>query len=430
MCQDNGGRVKTSNQKDKPISRSEARKKLAAMAACYFLGTFNDNFFKQAVFTLAVRSDLINNQGHAVEAFTAPFILFAAYAGWLSDKFAKRRIVIAAKWIELIAMVAGGIGIVTGSWIMIYTMLFIMGTQATIFSPAINGSIPELYSGNDVVKANGIFRMVVMIAILLGMGLSGPVYSLQGLMIFDIPKGRIAISLIIIVLALIGVIMSYAVYSRDAAAPKKPFPWFGPLNTLKVLFDIRLDKLLSIVILLDVFIWFAGSVQIQLLNPLGLKQYGFNEIKTGLLIVSQLIGIGVGGLLSSKFTKGERWYRILIPAGFGMSLCMGIISQVPSISMPLGEVVLFAAVGGVGVFGGLFMIPLESFIQIRPAAKNKGTVWASANFLIFLGILLSGPAGNLLNSIFKPTSGYGYLGIFSFVISILVVFLFRKGDHK
>jgi len=400
------------------------------MAACYFLGTFNDNFFKQAVLLLAVTTVHKKFQGYALMTFTVPFVILAAYAGWLADRFSKRRVVIAAKWMELTAMVAGGIGVITDSWALIFTMLIIMGTQATIFSPAINGSIPELYSGNDVVKANGIFRMAVMTAILFGSGVSGFILDIPGTVLFDVPKGRVVLACMIVAVALLGVMTSYAVYSRNAADPKKKFPWTGPINTIRVLYNLRTDVLLSLVIILDVFIWFAGSIQILLINPLGVEQFHFSKSKTSLLLVSQLLGIGVGGLISSRFTKGARWYRILIPAGLGMSVCMGLVSIVPTLSPAAGEIILFASIGCVGLFGGLFMIPLESFIQIRPPIKSKGTVWASANFIIFSGIIVSGSVGNLLNAHFQPTQGFGIMGVFSFIVSLFLIFLFRKGDLK
>ena len=56
----------------------QARGKFAAMAASYFLGTFNDNFYKQAVMLLALAAGRERFQGAAGIAFTVPFILFAA----------------------------------------------------------------------------------------------------------------------------------------------------------------------------------------------------------------------------------------------------------------------------------------------------------------------------------------------------------------
>ena len=50
----------------------------------------------------------------------------------------------------------------------------------------------------------------------------------------------------------------------------------------------------------------------------------------------------------------------------------------------------FVLLGLTGVFGGLFMIPVEAFIQVRAPAEKKGTVLASVAFAIFTAILLAG----------------------------------------
>jgi MFS family permease len=402
--------------------------RFAAMASAYFLGTFNDNFYKQAVLLIAVASNKTEMQGYALAVFTIPFLLFAAPAGWLADRFAKRRVVIAAKWMELAAMISGAIGLCTGHWILIFVMLAIMGTQAAIFSPALNGSIPELFPKEAVTRANGILRMVVTTAILSGIGLSGIALDFPGTGFLGFENGRILVSSVVIITALIGVAVSYHVFSRPAASPNLKFPWSGPINTIKVLLNTRSDKLLAITIAADVFIWFAGSLQILLINPLGIDQFKFSKTMTSLLIVGQLMGIGAGGLLSSFFAKGKRWYRVIIPAGFMMALIMLLIPLVPYIPESIRVPALFLLVASVGVFGGLFMIPLESFIQIRPSAKQKGTIWASANFIIFAGIMISGPIANLINAHLAPTNGFGLLGILSLCVSTIIAINLRRGD--
>jgi hypothetical protein len=55
-------------------------------------------------------------------------------------------------------------------------------------------------------------------------------------------------------------------------------------------------------------------------------------------------------------------------------------------------------------------------------------VWASANFVIFSGILLSGPISNALNAVFLPTQGFGVMGILSLVLSVALFVIFRKGE--
>lgn len=53
-----------------------ARTRFLAMAATYFLGVFNDNFFKQAALLLAVAAGHSGLQGTATELFSSLYPVF------------------------------------------------------------------------------------------------------------------------------------------------------------------------------------------------------------------------------------------------------------------------------------------------------------------------------------------------------------------
>lgn len=87
-----------------------------ALGTSYALGTFNDNFFKQAGLLLAVTTGNAVFQSQVTFLFALPFVLFSAWSGWLADRFAKKSLVICAKTLELAAMLAGAWGMVTLDW--------------------------------------------------------------------------------------------------------------------------------------------------------------------------------------------------------------------------------------------------------------------------------------------------------------------------
>ncbi|HHB76027.1 MAG TPA: MFS transporter, partial [Desulfobulbus sp.] len=194
----------------------QARKRFIAMAVTYFLGVFNDNFFKQAVLLLAVSAGLSGLQGRATELFSLPFILFSAWGGWLADRFTKKRVVIGVKFLELAAMLIGAYGIVTMNWTCVLAMVFLMGLQSTLFGPALNGSIPELYPPEYVTTANSVLKLVTTIAILSGMALAGFALDLH-LLQTRIPFGVLVVATGVVGIALLGVLASFGVYSRPAS---------------------------------------------------------------------------------------------------------------------------------------------------------------------------------------------------------------------
>jgi len=411
---------------DESVQVRRARGKFAAMAAAFFLGVFNDNYYKQAVLILAVAAGRISLQGVAVFVFTFPYLLFAAPAGWASDRFPKRTVVITAKAVELAAMLVGAVGIATGHWWLILVMLGTMGTQAAFMSPAVNGSIPELYPGDYVTRANGVLRMVVTVGILVGIAAAGFTLDVTGTGFHGIDRGRLLVGAGVILVALGGLAVSFRIAAFPAADPRAPFPWLGPLATLRDLAGIRKDPLLAFTVGASVFIWFSGSLQVLLINPLGIQELGLSKSLTSALIVSQLAGIAAGGILSPRWAKGEDWHRVLGPAGAGMGLAMMVLPALRLLPAPLVVPAVFVAVGLVGLFGGIFLIPVESFIQRRPEASRRGAVLAAANFAVFGGIMLSGPLSNLLNAHWAPTTGMCAVGCLALALSLGMRALLRS----
>lgn len=409
---------------------SRARQKFIAMAATYSLGVFNDNFFKQAVMMLAVASKKSGFQELAIVVFTLPFILFAAPAGWAADRFSKRAVVIFSKALELAAMTCGAVGIVTGTWPLIFLMLFIMALQSTIFGPALNGSIPELYPEEFVIKANARLKVVTTAAILAGIAVAGVALDRAGTGLFGIELGRATVATVIIGVSAVGLLMSLGVPRRPAAAPGAPIPWHGPVKSIQTLISTRRDPLLAISIGADAFFWFVASLQVLLLNEMGINQFGFTKTLTSYLVAAELTGVVIGGLVSPFLARGRRWYWVLAPAGFQLGFFMAAIGFVPALSGKALLATLFSFLVLAGMAGGIFTIPLMSFKQVRPAADRKGEVLAAGGFLSFVGILLSGPAAGFLLRNFDPTTGFALAGVLMLALSVWLFFMYNWSNAR
>lgn len=404
-----------------------ARGKFAAMAATYSLGVFNDNFFKQAACLLAVMAGKPDFQGYAAAVFTLPWLLFSSHAGWMADRFPKRSVVIAAKALELVAMIAGGLGVVLVSWPLIFVMLFLMALQSTIFSPALNGSIPELYPQARVMRANSTLKTVTTSAILIGIILAGLALSQKWASVWGVPLGRAIVGGGVVAVAAAGLAISLGVPRRPPADPGARFPWRGPVDTLRELFRIRTDRLLAIAIVADAMVWFIAVVQILLVNEMGIRQFGLGEQATSFLVVAELGGVAVGGLLARRLAKGLRWLRFQV-AGFTLlGLPMVAMAGIPY--LPAGWRVAAAAVLllAAGVPGGLLLVPLESFFQTRPAPERRGTVIAAANFAGFFAMALAGLASNPLNLWVTPTRSFAVVGALSLAAAVGMLAILRKG---
>ena len=406
------------------------RRKFAAMVAVYFVGTLNDNFCRQCVMLLAVAWGLSHLQGYITVLFTTPFIIFAAYAGFLADRFSKRSVVVGAKLVSLAAYILGIIGFYLNSWAIILVTVFILGFQATIFSPAINGIIPELYPAAYVVTANGIITASVNIAILLGIAGSGLILDIEGT-IRNVPLGMCLAGAVGLSVAFITLVISFFVPRFPAASPKARFPWQGPWESVITLAQTRGDSLLANSIFAKAFFWFAASLEMLIINPLGLTQFGLSKRMTSVLIVVELLGVGIGSLLAPVLSKGDKWYRVLAPAGVVMAIAMFAVAGVPYLPSFTQIAVVIGALAVLGIAGGIFCIPVTSFVQVRPAHEMKGKMIATSNFADFVGILLSGVVFYYFTKLnIKPSSCFAIAAILTFVLACWLLISLREKNQN
>jgi acyl-[acyl-carrier-protein]-phospholipid O-acyltransferase / long-chain-fatty-acid--[acyl-carrier-protein] ligase len=394
-------------------SRQEAKKAFCAMSLTYFLGVFNDNYFKQALLLLAVAAGMNHIQGQATVLFSLPFVLFSAWGGWLADRFTKKKVVIAVKGLELIAMLIGAYGLLSGNWACVLTMLFLMGLQSTLFNPALNGSIPELYAPEHVTKANALLKFVTTTAILLGIALAG----------FSLDQGVLLVACIVVTMACLGLVASFWVYSRPASGAKTAFPWAGPLHSLRDLLALRGDPLLLLAIFCDCFFYFVSLLVILVINTLGLQQLGLNNSQTSLLSVAMMIGVCFGSLLAARISNQQRWTHVLGPGAFGMGLSLLAIGLLISFSGTNNFTAILALFALAGLFGGLFLIPVTSFIQVRPEPQCKGKVIGADNFAAFTGMIVAGQLFPFLDTALRPSAFLMLLGLSSVAVALLLWFV-------
>ncbi|MCP4040890.1 MAG: MFS transporter [Gammaproteobacteria bacterium] len=395
------------------------------MAITYLLGVFNDNFFKQVAIFLAFAASRSELQEPIIKYFSLPFILFSAYAGFFADKFPKRRIVIFAKYLELVAMVVGIIGIITVNFPLIIAMVFLMALQSTLFGPALNGAIPELYPVEHVPKANAVIKMVTTIAIIVGISTAGLVLD-QNWFVTDIPFGHLFAGGIMLLVAVGGVMAAYGMRKSDMPRRDIDFPWAGPIESVRYLHGMGGDPPLLLAILSSTFFYFTSTAVLAFLNELCLKTLGFSNTATSVQIASLAIGVAIGAIIAAKLAEEIPWYKILPLASLGFALCLFLVSTVVYLPAAISFYTLFAFLIMTGICGGIFLIPVVTFIQVRPAADRKGRTIGVSNFLDFSGIFLAGAIFGLAIGMVGPVLGMAVTGAFALLVAGTFFVLSKK----
>jgi len=384
-----------------PESRARRRGRVVSMGIAYAMGTFNDNFFKQAALLLAAIASLEWIQGVATVLFALPFVLFSAWGGWLADAFPKKMVIVRAKYLELGAMLLGifalcATGFIPHWWGMV-AVVFLMGLQSTFFSPALNGAIPENFPASEVPRVNALFKLATTTTILLGFSLAGvvleipaPSFILSLLPEGDLGFGRMAVGGFAILVSVIGILAAHGIYkSPKKERPKAAFPWLGPVDSFRHALECRRNDFpLYLALVGEAFFYCIASFVLLCIPNIGVR-LGFSLTVISLLSVALTVGICIGSVLAGRHEAGV-WRRFMLPTGVGMALGLVIASCAPFMPSGLRLPWLFGAFAFTGICGGLYLIPLVSFVQIRPPAGEKGKVIAISNFASFAGILLSG----------------------------------------
>jgi acyl-[acyl-carrier-protein]-phospholipid O-acyltransferase/long-chain-fatty-acid--[acyl-carrier-protein] ligase len=132
------------------------------------------------------------------------------------------------------------------------------------------------------------------------------------------------------------------------------------------------------------YFWFLGALVQMDLILLGREVMKIDEIRIGLMVTSLAIGIGAGSMAAGRLS-GDKVELGLVPLG---SLGMGLSSMLLEWLVPswAGEVVVLALLG---FWSGLFVVPLNAFLQQRSGSDEKGRLIATNNFLNMIGIAVA-----------------------------------------
>jgi MFS family permease len=403
------------------------------MTATQFLGAFNDNLFKQLMLLLAIpvgaaAATKADEQGLATMVFSLPFILFSGYAGYLSDRFSKRTVIMLAKVAEIGIMLLGVAAFLSydlAGYRGLLVVLFLMGTHSAFFGPGKYGILPELFRKADLPLANGIILLTTFLAIILGTASAGVLGSLAG----DAADGRDPQRLwvgsaICIGIAVLGTLASLLVRKTPAADPRLPFRLPALVIPRETRGLLAADRPLFQALLASCVFWLISGLTLQAVNSLGQAQLQLGDLWTSILTATIGLGIAVGAVIAGLLCRGKPDFRIVTAGAWGIIICMAVLS----ISLPSSEgsaVHLLGFWGSIplliiaGISAGMFAIPVQVFIQTRPPENQKGQMIATMNLTNFIAIFLSGVLYKLfdviVNSLHWPRSP-----IFAFTALLLL----------
>lgn len=385
-------------------SSNLTKKSFVSLLITQFLGAFNDNAFKLVV-SLYIISIGTGMQAESRDVsiagaiFIIPFILFSTYAGCISDRNSKRSVIVYSKGAEIVAMAYGMVAFITGNMTIILSSLFLMGLQSTFFSPSKYGIMPEIVSDEELSPANGLMQMFTFLAIIIGTAVGGLLYAMF--------ESRIYLcSIVFIIVAIIGTITSLYVERVPPAMKEKRLEINMFKSAHNTYMKIKTDRSLLITIIAIAYFWFVGALfQLNILvYGKAMMQISQGKIATLMTIIA--FGIGIGSILAGRFSHKKIEFG-LVPAGaIGIVLFSLDLSTSYSSFIHTG-IALFL----LGIFSGLFIVPLTSYLQQRSDMQDKGENIAFSNLTSFTGILLASAYLYFMSNILKITPSGIFLSL-------------------
>lgn len=386
-----------------------------------FLGSFNDNIFKNALVILITyrftfwhgwNAQLLVSMAAGV--FILPFFLFSATAGQLADKYSKSNLLRTIKFFEIILALIAALSFYLQNVAGFMFVLFLLGTQAAFFGPVKYAILPEQLKDEELIAGNGLMEAGTFIAILLGMLIGG--------ILILLPVGDGLVSAIILAMGVLGFISSIFVPHTQSQNPnlKVSYNFLG--ETIKVVRAAKEKWEIYLAILGISWFWLIGGVLLAEIPVFAKNILNSNEQVVNLFLAIFSIGIALGSLFCNRLLKGKI-HATYVPIGalgmtlFLIDLCLASKSIPPSTSSQLMGVWSFlGSINGTRIsfdllatafFGGLYTVPLYAIMQKESDIKSRARMVA---------------ANNILNSLFMAVAAFSTILMYDLGFSVSEIF--------
>lgn len=380
-----------------------------------FFVTLNDSIFR-LVITYSLIELLGEGESNKILAISAtlfvlPFLVFSMPSGQLSDRFSKQKVIMWTLWAELIFMFYGLFAVYIKDVFSCYFALFLVALQSAILNPVKFAIIPELEPEERIAKVNGYLVLFTYLSIILGTFLAS--------FLSDITN-RNYVS--VVVLCIIFSILALYTGSKIKKTPiKNPTKKVNPLFIVEVFRSLKLagkfPHLLLAIFASSYFLLTASYTQLNLI-PFGMQSLGITDVQTGYVYLAAALGVGTGSFLVSILSSKGVELGLSIWGAFGTAASY-LLLFVFQHNLFLSCLMFFS----VGMHGGLYVVPLDAYIQKASPEKDRGSIVASSTFISFGSVLIGAAMIGLLGDVLGVPAAVGFLiiGVCTLIAAIWVL---------
>ena len=322
-----------------------------------------------------------------------PFILLFTVSGYLSDKFAKTRIMRYSAFSAVLITLAITYCYYNGLYQVAFGLTLLLATQSAIYSPAKMGYIKECLSKAGLSKGNAYHSSVVLIAILMGtvffsylfevylgtMDLTTP----EEILIQIAPVGWVLVGLSLVeFLATLGVRFYPIKLSAVEFSIKKLASFHYLANNLKAM---RNNEIVWYSILGTAIFWGMSQNLVAVIPAHAKVNFGVESpLVVNAMLASSVIGIMIGAFLSGR--KSDNLIRInnIYTGSTMITICAILVPIVSSLSFIPNSSALIVVTAVILLFGvgaGMMIVPLNALMQAHSPEDGLGSMLAGKNWL-------------------------------------------------
>jgi acyl-[acyl-carrier-protein]-phospholipid O-acyltransferase/long-chain-fatty-acid--[acyl-carrier-protein] ligase len=404
-----------------------------------FLGAVNDNMFRWLV--VPIGKDIVGKENAPVAlsvglaCFVLPYIVLAAPAGYIADRFSKRTVIVACKAAEILIVILGIAAILAGAadptlaLYLMFAVVALMGSQSALFAPSKFGSIPEIVRSDRISAANGLVGMTTVLAVVLG--------TVAGNMLYEgtkpLGQGMWWLSAAALIgVAGVGLLSSLLIRPLQIANRARTYPVNVPAQTLRDLRALASSRPLLRAALGTMVFWGLGALAQMNVDRLVGFQLGFGQEYVGIALALLALGVGAGSVLAGLWSAGRVELGIVSLGAGGIAFSAILLSAGLSVfpggagPLPWGAYVwtcLWLLM--LGLSAGLYDIPIQAFLQYRSPPQSLGSILAASNLLTFSAMLLAAGAFWLCSGPLQlsPEGIFLLLGVATVPVFVYVVWL-------
>ncbi len=327
-----------------------------------------------------------------------PFLLLFTFSGYLSDKYNKKDILVYGALSSFLLSVFAIFAYNTNNFYFAMFSLFLLAIQSAIYSPAKFGIIMDIYGKKYLSRGNAALQAISIIAILFAIGITSyffeNIYLSNNLHLLTTKEELMneikPLTYYILIIAFLEMTISFIFLNRVSSSFNSNRNLILNKKALlkgKLLFDnLKIIKSSNAIFLsvIGLSVFWGVSQGTMAVFPAYAKMYLHidNTFVINGIIASSGIGIAIGSIIYAKISRHYIELGTIPLASFGMALTL-YFSTIIETPFMLGVNFLFF-----GIFGGLFVVPLNSLIQFNARKKILGTVLAGNNWFHSLAMFL------------------------------------------